>query len=96
MSQSVILELSDKAWSTLQSRAQATGISPADLAAASIERQFDGSVSRTEAENQHARERFESHFGEVDLEDATGADNASIDADLAREYGSPHASTGRN
>jgi predicted DNA-binding antitoxin AbrB/MazE fold protein len=29
-------------------------------------------------------------FGSVDLGYPTGADNESIDADLAREYGDPH------
>jgi hypothetical protein len=51
---------------------------------------------RTEAEKQDARERLERHFGEIDLGDATGADNESIDADLAREYTSAHSSDGRN
>jgi Bacterial SH3 domain len=37
-----------------------------------------------------ARERFERHFGEVDLGYATGVDNEQIDADLAREYSSTH------
>jgi hypothetical protein len=43
-----------------------------------------------EAEKQAARERFERHFGEIDLGYPTGADNEGIDADLAREHaGSP-------
>lgn len=41
---------------------------------------------RTGAEEQAARERFERHFGEVDLGYATGVDNEQIDADLAGEY----------
>lgn len=44
----------------------------------------------TEAERQSARERFRRHAGAVNLGFATGADNESIDADLAREYGSVH------
>ena len=46
----------------------------------------DAPAQRTDAEMQAARERFERHFGEVDLGYATGADNEQIDADLAREY----------
>ena len=34
--------------------------------------------------------RIMAHAGAVDLGKPTGADNESIDADLAREYGSSH------
>jgi Protein of unknown function (DUF2442) len=44
----------------------------------------------TDAEKQAARERFERHFGEVDLGYATGVDNEQIDADLARAYADRH------
>lgn len=44
----------------------------------------------TEAEKQVARERFERHFGEVDLGYATGVGNEEIDADLAQEYAANH------
>lgn len=38
-----------------------------------------------------ARERFESHFGEIKTAGAWGtADNEAIDADLAREYADNH------
>jgi hypothetical protein len=40
-----------------------------------------------DASPESARERFERHFGSLDLGRSTGADNESIDADLAREYG---------
>ena len=43
-----------------------------------------------EEERQAVRERFRRHAGAVNLGYATGADNESIDADLAREYGSTH------
>ncbi|MCS6863309.1 MAG: hypothetical protein NZT92_23625 [Abditibacteriales bacterium] len=49
----------------------------------------------TEEERQAARERFRRrHAGAVNLGYATGADNESIDADLAREYGSTHEEEG--
>lgn len=35
-------------------------------------------------------QRFESHFGAVDLAHPVCADNASIDADLARAYADDH------
>jgi len=43
-----------------------------------------GDVQRT------ARERLQRHIGVVSLGHPTGADSASIDADLAREYGNTH------
>lgn len=43
-----------------------------------------------ELELHSARERFERHFGEIDLGYATGLDNEQIDADLAREYSATH------
>lgn len=48
---------------------------------------------RTAAEKLAARERFERHFGEIDLGFPTGVDNERIDADLAREYSDPHVET---
>ena len=45
------------------------------------------STAFTEAEKQAARERFERHFGAVNLGQATGVGNEGIDADLARAYG---------
>jgi hypothetical protein len=44
----------------------------------------------SEEEQQAAWERLQRHFGAVSLGYPTGTDNESIDADLAREYGSPH------
>lgn len=44
----------------------------------------------TAAESRAAWERLQRHLGAENLGYATGADNDSIDADLAREYGSTH------
>ncbi len=44
----------------------------------------------TEEEARAAWERLERHMGAQNLGYATGADNESIDADLAREYDNPH------
>ena len=94
MSQSLTVELSDEVYAALRRQAQATGTSLAHVAAASLERQFKGTrMLRTDAEKQAARERFERHFGEVNLGHPTGVDNESIDADLAREYSSTHGET---
>ena len=89
--------MSDGVYATLRCQAEVTGTSPADLAAASLERHFrtsgglrdDGSL-QTEAQKQTARERFERHFGAINLGYPTGADNESIDADLAKEYADTH------
>lgn len=94
MSQSLTVQLSDEAYAALRRRAQVAGASPSHVAAALLERQVKGAGAlRTDAEMQAARERFERHFGEVNLGHPTGADNDSIDADLAREYSSTHSET---
>jgi hypothetical protein len=93
MSQILSVELSDEAYSALRRQAQAAGTSPSQVAAVSLERQFRGGLPRSDAEKQAARERFERHFGEVNLGHPTGADNESIDTDLAREYSSTHGET---
>jgi hypothetical protein len=97
MSEILILELSEEIYAAIRLQAEAAGTSPADLVTASLERQFgvlralrDGGLPQSEAEKQAARERFEAHFGEVDLGGPTGVDNESIDADLAREYADTH------
>lgn len=92
MSQILTLELSDKVFTTIQQQAENIGISPERLAATLLEQRFGQAFKRllTEAEREVARERFERHFGAINLGYATGADNESIDADLATEYASVH------
>jgi hypothetical protein len=97
MSHPLTVELSEAAYSALQQRARAAARSPADLAAAALEQQFGagdaaipGPGAATGVANQAARERFERHFGAVKIGHATGADNESIDADLARAYADGH------
>ena len=48
----------------------------------------------SEEERKAAWERLQRHCGAVSLGHATGADNESIDADLAREYGRTHEQEG--
>jgi hypothetical protein len=97
MSHPLTVDLSDLAYAALELHAQATAQSPAELAASTLEQHFgtlDGARGSghptTDAEKQAARERFERHFGEVNLGHATGADNEGIDADLARAYADSH------
>lgn len=90
MTRPLRLELSEEAYRALEQRAAASGASPAAVAAMALENHFRSKASRTDAEKQAARERLERHFGEVDLGAPTGADNESIDADLARSYADTH------
>ena len=97
MSQDLIVQLSDEAYAAIRQHADESGTSPAQIAAETLERSFRAgregpqpSAATTETARLAARERFKRHFGAVDLGRATGADNASIDADLAREYADNH------
>lgn len=92
MDQSLTLELSEQVFVAIQRQAQVIGISPAQLAATLLERQFPQAFKLflDDAEKNAARVRFERHFGTLALGDSTDLDNESIDADLAREYASTH------
>lgn len=107
MSLTLTLELSPAAAENLERQAEAAGVPAAQLAAANLERAFGRAPdTRTEAEKQAARDRFNRHigalpppdptgslrelFGSVSLPGPSGADNESIDADLAREYMDDH------
>ena len=97
MSQTLILELSEEVYTIIQRQAAVAGASPAHWLAMTLEQQYGrahaGQSTLThypQADQQAARARFEQHFGEVDLTDATGVDNEQIDAELAREYADIH------
>jgi hypothetical protein len=97
MSRVLTIELRDAAFAALEHRARAAGKDPVDLVVAILEQQFgdpsgaqDGKRHSDEEQKRAARERFERHFGSVNLGRATGADNESIDADLARAYDDRH------
>ncbi len=87
------VELSDSAFAALSHQAQAVATSPNELAAAALEQRFIATEElplrtcpTSEADQRASRERFERHFGAVNLGYATGADNEGIDAELARAY----------
>jgi hypothetical protein len=87
MSQVVSLELRDEVYAALRQQAESLGISISELIAIALERQSGLSYQdKTEAEKEAARQRFRRHAGAIDLGYPTGADNASIDADLIRAY----------
>ena len=92
MSQILTLELNDEVYNALQQRANLLGLDLSELAATSLEQQYRLTKTkdqRTEAEKEAARQRFERHIGSISGY-PTGADNESIDADLAKEYASNH------
>jgi hypothetical protein len=88
MSQQLTLELSDEVYADLQQKANAVGLSIAEWIVAALSTQSNG-VSRalhSLSQQEEARQRFRSHAGVISLGYATGMDNESIDADLARAY----------
>jgi hypothetical protein len=88
MSQQLTLELSDEVYSALERQASAVGLSVAEWIVASLSRQNTLSLQdlRTKAQKEAARLRFHGHAGAISLGYPTGADNESIDADLAKAY----------
>ncbi len=82
MSHNLTLKLSDAAYDRIREEATAAGVDPAQLAVLLVEK---GLGERSPA-NVRTSKGVEAHFGEMSLGYATGTDNDSIDADLAREY----------
>src|SRR5207253_8484591 len=88
VSQRLALELSDELYTMIQRQATEARISSAQVATASLERYFHEQPgaqrkARRQSKNntielQTARERFEKHFGSVDLGYATGTGNEEI------------------
>ena len=94
MSQKLTLQLSNPVFEAVRQRAESARLSPAQWVAGVLEAQLIGSrdvdVPEPEAEQQHARARFERHLGALDLGQATGVDNEQIDADLTKAYANTH------
>lgn len=88
MSQQLTLELSDEVYADLQQKANAAGLPIAEWIVVALSHQNNDAskVLQSIAQQEEARQRFRSHAGAVSLGYATGIDNASIDADLARAY----------
>jgi hypothetical protein len=89
MSQHLTLELSDEIYAHLQQKADAVGISVAEWIIASLHSQSNHDVGKTSysvAQQEEARQKFRNHAGAISLGYATGVNNESIDADLARAY----------
>jgi hypothetical protein len=85
MPHQLTLELPDEVFKPLAQAAQHAGLSLEQWATAQLRSCATSSTKQAED-----LARLLVHAGEVDLGKPTGADNESIDADLAREYGSSH------
>ncbi len=89
MSQQLTLEISDEVYADLQQKANAVGLSIAEWIVAVVSYQ-SSKVLRSVEQQEEARQRFRNHAGAISLGYATGIDNESIDADLARAYASEY------
>jgi hypothetical protein len=82
MTHQLTLELGDEVFRPLAQAARQAGQSLEQWAAAQLRSCAESSLKHTAD-----LARLMAHAGAVDLGKPTGADNDSIDADLAREYG---------
>lgn len=92
MSQQLTLELSDEVYADLQQKANAVGLSIAEWIVAVVSYQSSDvtKILHSAEKQEEARQRFRNHAGVINLGYATGIDNESIDADLARAYASEY------
>jgi hypothetical protein len=97
MSHDLTVSFSEPTWQLLNQQAAVTGTPPQTIVENAVQEHLARRVRRkpksemTEEEKEEARRRFRSHFGTISM--GTGADNESIDRDLAREYGDNHEPT---
>jgi hypothetical protein len=88
MSQHLTLELSDEVYANLQHQANTIGLSATEWIVSILNRPENGvlQIVYSSEDQEAARQRFRSHAGAISLGSATGIDNDSIDADLAKAY----------
>jgi hypothetical protein len=93
MSQVLPIEIHDELYAAIELQALRLGTTPATLAAETLAARFetsslslDANPSTPEQTHETSRQRFEDHFGSVNLGAPTNMNNDAIDADLAREY----------
>jgi hypothetical protein len=89
MSKTLTLELSDELYETLQQQASSAGLSIAEWLIVSVHPQpsfLPHDRSQNEIQHEEQRQQLLQHAGVISLGHGTGADNESIDADLARAY----------
>lgn len=85
MPHQLTLELSDEVFQPLSQAAEHAGQSLEQWATVQLR-----SCALASTKQAAGLARLLAHAGAVDLGKPTGAENESIDADLAREYGSSH------
>ena len=86
MSHTITLELTEEIYSALQEQADKLGLSVTDLITQQLQSNLSILHPCTKAEKEAARQRFQRHLGSITPGYATGIDNESIDADLAKAY----------
>lgn len=88
MSQVLTLEINDDLYADLRQQAEKSGMTITEWAINSLReyKQLNNIKTLSETEKELARIRFRRHAGAINLGYATGADNDSIDADLAKVY----------
>jgi hypothetical protein len=86
MSQQLTLEVSDEIYNALQHQADAIGLSVTDWIIIKLGNSDSVENPPNKTQQEQARQRFKSHAGSISLGYATGIDNESVDADLAKIY----------
>ncbi|YAF97897.1 MAG: hypothetical protein AB3A66_09685 [Nodularia sp. CChRGM 3473] len=85
MSKVLTVKLSDEVYTALQQQASAVGVSVEELVSMSLNSQYSLSFShKSDAEEE--RQRLLGFAGVISMGYATGLDNKSIDADMAKAY----------
>jgi hypothetical protein len=87
MAANLAIVLTEQTFTVLSHEASVAGKTPAELAAAVVERTY-GRRHCESVEAANARSQFEQFFGSVDIGQPVGVANDAIDADLSREYAS--------
>lgn len=92
MSQILTLELNDQFFAAIHQQAESIGIPAENLAIKLLQQNFSQmfKLLPTDTERTIRREKFERHFGVINLGIDVDLDNDSIDADLAKEYDNNH------
>ncbi len=86
MEHKLTITLPEEVFRPLVETAESEGVSPEQI----VTRLIKAGTSRAVKQPQQKHDSLRELFGSIDLGYATGADNESIDRDLAREYGATH------
>lgn len=86
MGQTLTIEVPDGVYATVVRSATGAGVAPESFLSERISALYPPRPALTPEEEEAAWQELLSHAGAASLGYATGLDNDSIDADLAREY----------